>query len=154
MGKIVIHCGEKDYTSLSEAFSGEFESDCDLSLEVVFVNGDEIQTLNREYRKVDSVTDVLSFPMLDGIFGKKISKDDFPYDLDEEGNIVLGSIAICLDKVKEQAQEYLHSEERELYYLTAHGILHLLGYDHIEENDKKIMREKEEKVLAKLSLSE
>jgi len=65
---------------------------------------------------------------------------------------ILGDIVICIEKVKEQAEEYNHSFERELAYMVVHGFYHLMGYDHIEETDKKIMREKEEKILEKLDI--
>ncbi len=151
MGKLIIY-GETDFAPLAAAFCGEFESDCDLSAEIVTVDEAEIRRLNRELRKTDSVTDVLSFPSLDGIFGKKLIKEEFPADLDEDGNLFIGSIAICVKRAEEQAVEYGHGTERELNYLAAHGICHLLGYDHMTEEDKSVMREKEEKVLSKLGM--
>lgn len=149
--QLIIY-SELDFTALAEAFADEFQSDCNLSVEVVTADEEEIRRLNNQMRGVDSVTDVLSFPSLDGIFGKKLLKSDFPADLDEDGNLFIGSIAICEKRAREQAEEYGHSYERELNYLTAHGICHLLGYDHMTEEDKKVMREKEEKVLAKMGL--
>lgn len=150
--KIIIY-GERDFTLLSEAFEEEFESDCNLSAEIVTVDEREIRRLNRENRGIDEVTDVLSFPSLDGIFGKKLERKNFPADIDEEGNLFIGSIAICERRAEEQAEEYGHSFERELNYLAAHGICHLLGYDHMTEEDKRVMREKEEKVLNKAGYS-
>lgn len=153
MKKLIIYSDDINFSPLAKAFSGEFESDTNLSLEIVTVDEGEIRRLNRELRNTDSVTDVLSFPSLSGIFRKVIHKKDFPADLDEDGNVFLGSIAICVERAREQAEEYGHSFERELNYLAAHGICHLLGYDHIEEDDRALMREKEEKVLAKLNLT-
>lgn len=151
MKEIIIYGGE-EFGDLASAFKGEFESDCNLSVEIVTVDEEEIRRLNRELRATDAVTDVLSFPSLDGIFGKKLLKKDFPADLDEEGNLFIGSIAICVKRAEEQAAEYGHSISRELNYLAAHGICHLLGYDHMTEEDKPLMRAKEEKVLKKLGL--
>lgn len=148
-----IYCDDFDFSSLSSAFENEAESDCDLSAEVVFVDGDEIRRLNREMRGVDSVTDVLSFPSLEDIRGVKLKKENYITEIDEEGNLFLGSIALCTARAAEQAEEYGHSYEREIYYLLTHGLLHLLGYDHIEEEDRREMREREERVLSKLNLS-
>ena len=148
-----IYCDDFDFLPLAEAFDGEALSDCGLSAEIIFVDEEEIKRLNREMRNIDSVTDVLSFPSLDGIKGKLIKKSDFSTDCDEDGNVFLGSIAICTKRAKEQAEEYGDSIDRELHYLAAHGLLHLLGYDHMTYEDKSEMREREERVLAKLNLT-
>lgn len=153
MSKLVFYSEETDFSRLAAAFSGEFESDCNLSVEIVTVEEDEIRRLNREQRSFDAVTDVLSFPSFDGIFGKKLLKKDFPVGLDEQGNLFIGSIAICLKRAKEQAEEYGHGFERELNYLVVHGVCHLLGYDHMTEEDKVVMRGKEEKILAKMGFT-
>lgn len=129
------------------------ESDCPLVVEISLVDEEEIQTLNRTYRNCDRVTDVLSFPAMDGIKNKVLRAAEHPFETDEEGRLFLGSIAICTARAKEQAEEYGHSYERELYYLAVHGILHCLGYDHEEENDKKEMRTREEEVMQKLHLT-
>lgn len=148
--KLYIYCEEEDFTALSAAFENEFESDADLSAEIAIVDEQEIQRLNRETRGIDAVTDVLSYPSLDGIFGVKIEKKNFPYEADEDGRLFIGSIAICEKRAAEQAAEYGHGIMREINYLVAHGICHLLGYDHVEESDKILMRQKEERVLAKM----
>ena len=148
-----IICDDIDLSALSNAFSGEYEADCDLSLEVVTVPAEKIRELNAQSRGVDAVTDVLSFPTLDGIRGKEIKKRDFPFDWDEDGNLFIGSIAVCRERAAEQAEEYGHSFERELNYLITHGIFHLLGYDHMTDEDKREMRQKEESVMKKLNLS-
>lgn len=106
---------------------------------ITFVDKDEIHKLNREYRKVDRPTDVLSFPM----------NEEF---LIEGVDSMLGDIVICMDIAKDQAKEYDHSLDREIMYLTCHSMLHLLGYDHIYEDDKKIMRGKEKEVMRKLGV--
>ena len=148
--KLYIYCEDEDFSALADAFENEFESDINLSAEIEIVDEDEIRRLNREIRGIDKVTDVLSFPSLDGISGVKIESKNFPYDLDEHGNLFIGSIAICKKRAEEQAEEYGHGIKREMNYLAAHGICHLLGYDHIEEQDRKIMRAKEERVLNKM----
>lgn len=148
--KLYIYCEDEDFSALECAFEDEFESDINLSAEIIIVDEDEIKRLNREMREIDQVTDVLSFPSLDGIFGVKIEKKNFPYEIDEQGNLFIGSIAICKKRAEEQAEEYGHSTFREISYLAVHGVCHLLGYDHIQESDKEIMREKEESVLKKM----
>ena len=114
-----------------------------MGLSVSFVNKETIRTLNRTYRGKDQVTDVLSFPQYENLVC-------FP----REGEIVLGDVVICRDQAKEQAQTFGHSPAREILYLFVHSLLHLLGYDHMEAEDKKIMREKEEKVMEKIGLAE
>jgi probable rRNA maturation factor len=136
-----------------EAVGAFLRSDVPVAAEVVFADAEEIQTINREQRQVDSVTDVLSFPALDGIRGKALQKKNFPYDIDENGNLFLGSIVICRQRAREQAEEYGHSYERELYYLLVHGVLHCLGYDHMTDEDKAEMREKEERILGKMGIT-
>ena len=148
--KLYIYCEEENFSALSAAFENEFESDTDLSAEIIITDEIEIRRLNREMRGIDAVTDVLSFPSLDGIFGMKIEKKNFPADFDEQGNLFIGSIAICKKRAEEQAEEYGHSLKREMSYLAVHGVCHLLGYDHIEESDRKVMREKEERILEKM----
>lgn len=132
---------------------GEFlESDVPVAVELTFVDGEEIRELNRGQRSVDAVTDVLSFPSLDGILGKALKGADYPYDMDENGNLMIGSIVICRERAREQAAEYGHSYEREINYLLTHGILHCLGYDHMTDEDKALMRRKEEEILQKAGL--
>lgn len=115
---------------------------------VCFTNNEEIRQVNLEQRDIDRATDVLSFPMLDHKDG--VGKID-PLDLDpERGTVFLGDILISLDKVKEQAAEYGHSQERELAFLVCHGYLHLRGFDHIEEADAEKMNAAAEKILTAL----
>ena len=117
----------------------DFSENVEVSLSIV--DEDEIHKLNKEYRNVDRKTDVLSFPM-----------DEKAYD--NEGNpiILLGDIVICLDVAKDQAIDFGHSFEREIMYLICHSTLHLLGYDHIEEEDKKVMRAKEKEIMKNLGV--
>lgn len=155
--KFIFDAGEEldepSASALEKAIGDFVQTDVPLKIECVFVSEDEIKELNREKRGIDKVTDVLSFPELDGIKGEKIQKKQFPYDLDEEGNLVLGSLVICVARAKEQAEEYNHSYRRELHYLVVHGVLHCLGYDHIEEADRAEMREKEEEILGALGIT-
>ena len=124
-----------------------------VSVELSIVSEEEIKRLNGEFRSIDKVTDVLSFPSLDGIRYKNVTVKTHPLDLDEDGNAVfLGSIAICLERAKEQAAEYNHSEEREHCYLFCHGLLHLFGYDHMTEEDDVEMRALASAVMKKLKL--
>ena len=100
------------------------------------------------------MTDVLSFPMLDGIRGKVVKRSDFPFDFDVEKNAVfLGSIVISMNRVRSQAKRFGHSEERETYYLIVHALLHLFGYDHEKEDDKREMRCLEEKIMNGLKIT-
>ena len=108
---------------------------------LTLVGEEEIQELNRTYRQVDKVTDVLSFPQYDDL-----------NELPEEGELLLGDVVICKDQALRQAEEFGHSPEREMVYLFIHSICHLLGYDHMEEEDKSEMRAKEEAVMRKLCL--
>jgi len=158
MTDFVIACDgeefpEEDVRALENAMQGFVQTDVPLCVEVIFVDGKEIRRLNREMRDTDKVTDVLSFPSIDGVKGQVIRGADFPYEIDEEGNLVIGSIAICCERAKEQAEEYGHSYRRELHYLLVHGIMHCLGYDHMTDGDKAEMREKEEYVLSKLGIT-
>ena len=110
-------------------------------ISVTFVDGEEIRALNRDYRDKDSVTDVLSFPQFDDL-----------NDIPDFGEICLGDVVICKDRAQEQADEFGHSFEREIIYLFTHSILHLLGYDHMEEEEKKEMRAREEEVMEHLGI--
>lgn len=151
--KINLFCDDYDFKPLEKALEGEAEGD-DLAAEIIICDEEEIARLNSRFRDKNEVTDVLSFPSLDGVKGKALYKKDFPADLDEDGNIFIGSIAICMSRALEQADEYLHSPEREINYLAAHGVCHLLGYDHITDADKREMRVKEENIMRKMNLSE
>lgn len=108
---------------------------------LTFVSSEEIRALNRDYRSVDKVTDVLSFPQYEDF-------DEIP----EQGEIPLGDVVICQEQAVKQAQELGHSKEREIVYLFIHSICHLLGYDHMEEEDRQEMRKREETVMSKIQL--
>ena len=112
-----------------------------IEISVSFVDANEIHELNREYRGVDAVTDVLSFPQYE-------KKEYFP----SYGTICLGDVVICSEQALLQADEFGHSPEREILYLFVHSVLHLLGYDHMDDEEKKKMREKEEAVMREIEV--
>lgn len=143
----------KGTDALCAALEGLATGDRPLLFELLTVGEEEIRRLNREQRGVDRVTDVLSFPSMNEIKGKPILSDDHADEIDEEGRVFLGSVVICEKRAREQAEEYGHSYERELFYLAVHGVLHCLGYDHETEEEKREMREKEETVMQKLGLT-
>ena len=105
----------------------------------------KIQELNRDYRGIDRPTDVLSFPLREAVEdeGPKVSVDEW----------LLGDIVVSMETALRQAEEYGHSLERELGFLIVHGCLHLLGYDHQREEERQVMREKEEAILTSLGLT-
>ena len=119
---------------------GSQEAEVSLTL----VDDARIHELNRDYRGVDRPTDVLSFALQE-------ETEDEPDILDFEDDL-LGDIIISVERARAQAEEYGHSFERELVYLAVHGTLHLLGYDHMEEKDKEVMRRQEEAVMAEIGL--
>ena len=120
---------------------GNTESDAEV--EITVCGEEEIKELNKEKRGIDKVTDVLSFQNLEKI-KLPLNAEDYPTDINpEDGSVIIGEIFICEKKVSEQAEEYGHSEEREVAFLTCHGMLHLLGFDH---NDKKSEEEMKELV--------
>ncbi len=145
--------GQEDWESivkkvLNKCFEEEGLLDSKLIITITFTTPEEIRKINKKYRKIDRATDVLSFPMFEKEeLDEKIKNKDFLYE------DVLGDIIISIEKVREQAEEYGHSFERELSYMLVHGFYHLMGYDHIEEEDKKIMRPKEEKILNELKIT-
>jgi probable rRNA maturation factor len=119
------------------------------------VDNEKIRDMNQEYREIDKETDVLSFPMVEFNIGN-LKPEEPPYDEwdfdPEDKTLLLGDIVISLEKVVQQAEEYGHSFLREMAFLMAHGMFHLLGYDHMNPNDESIMRQKEETVLFRLKL--
>ena len=129
---------------LEECFKTEKIDDYKLYISVTLTNPEYIQKLNRESRQIDKATDVLSFPMFEKDEIKSLEKLEF-----EE---TLGDIVISIERVEEQAKEYGHSFERELAYMVVHGFYHLMGEDHMNEEEKAIMRAKEENVLNKLKI--
>ena len=148
-----VEKGQEDWEAivkkvLDKCFEEEGLLDSKLIMTITFTTPEEIRKINKKYRKIDKATDVLSFPMFEkDELDEKIKRGDFPYE------DVLGDVIISIEKVREQAEEYGHSFERELSYMLVHGFYHLMGYDHIEEKDKKIMRPKEEKILNELKIT-
>lgn len=118
-----------------------FSNNCEISFSLV--TNDEIHEINKKFRGIDRPTDVLSFPLID------FENEEIPSD---ENIIALGDIIISIDKLKEQAEAYNHSFERELAFLTAHSMLHLMGYDHMTEGEEKIMFSKQEDILNNLGI--
>lgn len=129
---------------------------CPLSVFISVVDDEEIRTINREQRSKDVSTDVLSFPTVNYPKGKTAGKCESllreEYDPDTDA-CALGDIVISMDHVRAQAEEYGHSERRECGYLLTHGLFHLMGYDHMTDEDKPVMRAMEEKSLASIGLT-
>ena len=125
-------------------------------ISLLFVDNNEIREINNETRGIDKVTDVLSFPMLDypeNMVYKNVYKNKKFNEIYLDGEeLVLGDMVLSLERAKEQSIEYNHSFEREVCYLVVHSILHLLGYDHMNDEDKAKMRTREEEILGKLNI--
>ena len=117
----------------------DIKDEMDLSL--IIVGKTKIRNINRDYRNIDRVTDVISFANIDS--------DDYDY-LSEDGEVNLGDIFINVDRVKSQAKKYGHSIKREFMFLFVHGMLHLLGYDHMEKEDEKIMFSLQDRIIGEL----
>lgn len=133
---------------VEQCFKEEKMIDSKLYISITLTNPEHIHEINKQYRDVDRATDVLSFPMFEKEeIDNKIKENDFEHE------DVLGDIIISIEQVEQQAKEYGHSLERELAYMIVHGFYHLMGYDHIKEEDKVIMRSKEENVLNKLGIT-
>ena len=118
----------------------------EIEISVLFTDAEGIKQINNDYRNVDSVTDVLSFPQFE-YETPGVLEIDF-----EQGSIPLGDIVLNLEKIYSQAEEFGHSREHEAGYLTIHSMLHLLGYDHMIDEDKKIMRDKEKIIVSELGI--
>ena len=132
---------------LTQCFKEEQLENTKLSITIILTTPENIRKINKEYRNIDKATDVLSFPIFEkDELSQKLQENDFTYE------DMLGDIMISMERVKEQAQEYEHSFEREFSYTLVQGFYHLMGYDHIQEEDKKIMRPKEEKILKDLKM--
>lgn len=124
------------------------ECNFDAEISFTFTDNEGIREINREYRDIDRATDVLSFPMLE--FNDDI--EDAEYET-ENGRVMLGDIVISIERAREQAEEFGHSLRRELAFLTAHSMLHLLGYDHVDDAiGEKMMIEKQDRALNNLGI--
>lgn len=128
---------------IKKCFEEEKLLDKNLYVNIVLTTSQNIRKINKEHRGIDKETDVLSFPMFEA---QEIE------NIKSETEDVLGDIVISLEQIEKQAKEYGHSMKRELAYMLVHSFYHLMGYDHMEEEDKKIMRQKEETILAKLDI--
>ena len=128
---------------IKECFKQEKFLDKNLYVNVILTTPEDIRKFNKEYRNIDKETDVLSFPMFE-----KEELENMKLNHIE----VLGDIVISIEQVKKQAIEYEHSFEREFAYMVVHGFCHIIGYDHIEEEDKKKMRQEEKKILGILKI--
>ena len=124
-------------------------------VQVLLTGKDRIHEMNREYRDIDRETDVLSFPASEypvpGDFSDIEERDPMAFH-PETGELILGDIVISMDRVKEQARDYGHSQKRELAFLAAHSMFHLMGYDHMDDEERLIMEEKQEKLLESLGI--
>lgn len=127
------------------------ECNFEAEISVTFTDNEGIRELNREHRGIDRPTDVLSFPMLEFDENGDVASDECEYDGEL---IVLGDIVISLERAREQAEEFGHSFLREVAFLTAHSMLHLLGYDHVDDEEgERIMRQKQSEILEKLGIT-
>lgn len=130
--------------------------ECEINL--TFTDDNRIREINREFRELDVPTDVLSFPMLEyaapaDFSGLDQERAAAQYFNPETGELLLGDIVISLERAREQAREYGHSLKREISFLVAHSMLHLFGYDHMEEAERICMEEKQEAILESLGIT-
>ena len=133
---------------VEECFKIEKMEDTKLYISITLTTPENIKKYNKQFRNIDQETDVLSFPMFEKGELEEIIKNNNHKNAD-----ILGDMVISIPRVKKQAEEYGHSFERELAYMVVHSFYHLIGYDHIKEEDKKLMREKEEFVLNRLNIT-
>ena len=131
---------ESVYLTLLKRTMKHLKLKCDPIVSVTFVDNEYIHGLNRDYRHIDRPTDVISFAFLD-------NEEDKANQLNGKGIVVLGDIYISIDKAKEQAEEYGHPLKRELSFLFVHGLLHLLGYDHMTPEDEQVMFKLQDEIL-------
>lgn len=129
---------------IETCFKEEKISSKNFYINVILTTPANIKEINKQYRNIDKETDVLSFPMFE--------KDEI-HSIQPKVQEVLGDIVISIERVKEQAEEYGHSFIRELAYMVVHGFYHIIGYDHMQEEEKNQMREKEENILNKLNIT-
>ena len=149
-GKIGLykHKIKKIFSVAEKVLKEDFSNVC---VSLNFVSDEEIHRLNKEFRNVDKVTDVLSFPNLNKTPNEKLKKFKKSYDFDE-GLLFHGDIVISKNVAKAQSKEYEHSITREVCFLALHGFLHLLGFDHIKEEDERIMNKIQDKILSEVNL--
>ena len=147
---------EETVRIVCEAVLDDEKCPYEVQVNVVLTDNEGIREMNRECRKIDRETDVLSFPNVDfereGVFEIDEDREADYFDPDS-GELILGDIMISVDKVKEQAENYGHSLRREFAFLVAHSMLHLCGYDHMEEEEAKVMEAKQRDVLEGLGIT-
>lgn len=150
---------ELDYESIiKEVVNKSLDvEDCpyEIELNVILTDNEGIKEINKEYRGIDAATDVLSFPLIDYVTPSDFShveENTDSYFNPETGELLLGDIIISVEKVLSQADEYGHSAKRELAFLVAHSMMHLFGYDHMEEDERLLMENKQEHVLEELEI--
>lgn len=151
--KLSLPCRELA-TEVAEAVLDMEGCPYEAQAELLLTTDREIQTINREYRQTDRPTDVLSFPVTDYPVPGDFSVLEEAVDCfdPETGELLLGNIVVSKERVLAQAEEYGHSVRREFAFLIAHSVLHLLGYDHMEEQEREVMEEKQREVLGRLGI--
>ena len=132
--------------------------DCpyEVQVNIILTSNDEIQQINLEQRGIDAPTDVLSFPMIEYAYPSDftvLESDGFDSFDPDTGELILGDIVISVDKVIEQAEKYNHGVKREYAFLIAHSMLHLFGYDHIDELERETMENRQEEILNRLNIT-
>ena len=147
---------EETATAVINAVLDAEECPYEATVNLLLTDNAGIREYNRQYREIDRETDVLSFPNLDfdkpGDFSRVEEKEADYFDPDS-GELILGDIIISVDKVIEQAENYGHAKKREFAFLVAHSMLHLCGYDHMEDDERIVMEEKQEKILQELGIT-
>ncbi|MDD2430425.1 MAG: rRNA maturation RNase YbeY [Firmicutes bacterium] len=138
--KVIIATSTIEFLHKAMNIASDLHSLDDCKVSIVLIDNQRIQRINMDYRKIDRPTDVISFALND-------SESEYAWEKEE-----LGDIFISVEKALSQSEEYGHSFERELVYLAVHGLLHLLGFDHLEETDKKVMRKEEENIMKHIGL--
>jgi probable rRNA maturation factor len=140
---------KKLFSLAGQVLNEDFDKIC---VSINFVSGEEIENLNKNFRNVDRVTDVLSFPNLNKKSNQSLKEFESERNVDD-GLLFLGDIVICKDVANAQAKEYGHSKKREICFLALHGLLHLLGYDHMEKEEEKLMMSTADEILKKFGVN-
>ncbi len=145
---------EKDLIRVYEHVSQVVSFPKKVQVNLTFVTKEEIRELNKTTREIDKVTDVLTYPYVDLVVGKKLRVADYKANIDLETKLLtIGDIYICLDRAKEQAKEYNHSLRREVCFLLCHGLLHIAGYDHMNKQDEEQMTKLQEDIMTDLNIT-
>ncbi len=141
--------------ALENALKEELTCPYDVFVSVSVVDADTIQKINSEFRDLDSATDVLSFPMNEFDTAGEFSGELFETSKEIEpdtGELLLGDVVLCYEKIINQAEEYGHSIKREFAFLVTHSLLHLCGFDHIDDADRKLMEERQQSILSRVNI--